>query len=193
MIFGNSLALKMITALEAPAPSMLSKSSVQQLAENISKQLGITPGCDLSEIVTRLGGVIEWRDVWDRSGTDSGSAEIRREGDFTIYLSTSTTEERDRFTLAHEIGHYILHYLWPLKQGKAIGALRVSRYGSTRVEWEANWFAASFLMPEADFRAAHAQFLGNTVAIADHFRVSTMAASIRAQSLNLPSSSNEPG
>ena len=181
----------MTEALAAPSPSMLSKKSVQKLAESISKQLGVTPGCDFREAISKLGGKIEWREVWDSGGTDSGSAEIRREGDFTIYLSTSTTEERDRFTLAHEVGHYVLHYLWPVKHGKALGAIRVSRYGSTRVEWEANWFAAAFLMPEADFRAAYEQFHGSIVAIADHFRVSTMAASIRAQSLNLPS--NELG
>ena len=57
------------------------------------------------------------------------------------------------------------------------------RFGSTRVEWEANWFAAGFLMPAAEFtsvcRAA------DLAEAARHFKVSVPAAEARAKALGL--------
>jgi len=63
--------------------------------------------------------------------------------------------------------------------------MRATRYGSDLAEWQANWFAASFLMPEAEFRRIHNETGGDAYAIAKHFAVSASTASVRAKSLNL--------
>jgi Zn-dependent peptidase ImmA (M78 family) len=58
-----------------------------------------------------------------------------------------------------------------------------------RAEWEANWFAAGFLMPETVFRAQwHASgnvFLPRTMRMAKFFDLSESAIEIRAKSLAL--------
>lgn len=66
----------------------------------------------------------------------------------TIYLNERNSRERQTFTLAHELGHYLLHD----------GAkLRIDKYNySTNSkealeEIEANYFAASLLMPQERF------------------------------------------
>ncbi len=62
--------------------------------------------------------------------------------------------------------------------------MSTNRKGSNRLEWEANWFAASFLMPESEFRQMVSDESSNAH-IARHFRVSESAVEVRRKSLNI--------
>ena len=95
---------------------------------------------------------------------------------FEISLSPLSGNRRSRFTIAHELAHYVLHS----DLGKM--PLKVQRDGSGQVEWEANWFAAGFLMPAKEFRTKIAEGWGNAE-LAEHFDVSEAAVQIRRQSL----------
>jgi Zn-dependent peptidase ImmA (M78 family) len=57
------------------------------------------------------------------------------------------------------------------------------RKGSNRVEWEANWFAASLLMPEDVFKTAVNEGLSDMHLVA-RFNVSMEAAQVRKKVLN---------
>ncbi len=62
---------------------------------------------------------------------------------------------RQRFTIAHELGHLLIHrYLTPHADGRYQVRFRneKSASGSVREEIEANQFAAELLMPERDVR-----------------------------------------
>ena len=72
----------------------------------------------------------------------NGSIFVHQKNSFDIVLPIFTSPIRDRFTIAHEIGHYFLHSL------AGEHKICANREGSNLVEWEANWFAASFLMPK---------------------------------------------
>jgi predicted transcriptional regulator len=168
-----------------PRASGLSKAAVSKLGESVAKQLKFEPGGDIRDVVSRLGGRIEYQDFWELDQSTSGSIEIDGEGKFVIYLAKHTSQERDRFTIAHELGHYVVHFLWPRKQGEHIEKLAASRYGSGREEWEANWFAASFLMPVAPFAEAVERKEQDIGAVAEQFKVSYSAAEIRAKALGL--------
>lgn len=167
-----------------PVPSNLSKESVYDLAESIAKQLGYKPGDDLAQLVSRIGGHISYRDFWGNS--DSGSLEVDNINSFRIYLAADTSPERDRFTIAHELGHYVLHFLWPNRDGQSvIKKLKANRYGSDRAEWEANWFAAAFLMPKKKFEDELKKRHQNLSEVAQIFGVSTLAAKTRTKALGL--------
>ena len=56
------------------------------------------------------------------------------------------------------------------------------RKGSNRVEWEANWFAASLLMPEEAFKKAVEEGLPD-MHLAARFNVSMEAAQVRKKVL----------
>ncbi len=66
-----------------------------------------------------------------------------------IFLNKNHSKERQTFTLAHELGHYVLH--------KGNGKLRIDKYNygantkEAKEETEANYFAASLLMPKDEF------------------------------------------
>ncbi|KQT07181.1 ImmA/IrrE family metallo-endopeptidase [Rhizobium sp. Leaf386] len=169
----------------SPSESGLSKASVEKLAANIAHQLGYEPGGDLGGIVKKLGGRVIVNNVWDESDATSGSIRIEQNGSFVVAVASHTGVERDRFTIAHELGHYVLHYLWPKQNGKPVSAIEARRYGSGRVEWEANWFAAGFLMPAESFEATWTETQGLLGEVASRFGVSTEAARIRAEALGL--------
>ena len=168
-----------------PKASGLSKAAVSDLGEHVAKQLNFEPGDDIFDVVTRLGGEIHYQDFWELDQA-SGSVVIDGESDFKIYLAKHTSVERDRFTIAHEIGHYVVHFLWPRKHGETITKLAAARYGSDRAEWEANWFAAAFLMPVDAFTKAAEEEDYNIGAVAERFHVSYAAAEVRWRALGLP-------
>lgn len=170
----------------APVPCKLPKHAVHTLAENVAKKLNFQPGGDLFELLKRLGGRFSYQEFSGFGETDSGSLIVYGEGDFEINIATNTSLVRDRFTIAHEIGHYVLHYLWPRQNSRQISDKMIAaRYGSDRSEWEANWFAAAFLMPEKEFKSFFLESDKNIIATAEYFGVSTKAARVRSEALEL--------
>jgi len=138
-----------------PSPTYLDKSKVEDLAQRFSEVLGFRPGDDIRGVVAKLGGEVVFGST-GHEDIESGSLIARSRNDFRIFLSALTSFERDRFTIAHEIGHLILH--WDVTQKKNPGAImRATRFIDPsseiqkRAEWEANWFAAELLMPKKDF------------------------------------------
>jgi Zn-dependent peptidase ImmA (M78 family) len=168
------------------APSYLPKDQVFELAQTIAQQLNYNPGGDLGETVEKLGGSVVIEDTLADDPERSGSLYVDSPDDFTIIVPAHTSRIRDRFTVAHELGHYILHYLWHRQVGDgAPDRVMALRRGSDRIEWEANWFAAGFLMPEIPFRSSFSRLGGSLGRVADEFGVSTTAAEIRAKQLGL--------
>jgi Zn-dependent peptidase ImmA (M78 family) len=160
-------------------PCGAGKAKIEAFAAEFAQSVGYKPGVDLEAIVRGLGGTIVYKSFADLGESSDASVRVWDKGRFEIVLPDYTSSARDRFSIAHEIGHYVLHY--PLVQKPMIAA----RYGSTRVEWEANWFAAGFLMPEKAFKRRHAEVGGSVSALAAFFKVSNAAATARAKALRL--------
>ena len=158
---------------------------IAAIADSVIEQLGYTPGADLEPVVQRLGGRISHVDFWGGSTTDSGSIEVK-DNSFEIRLALATGPLRDRFTIAHELGHYILHYLYANQvNSKKIKWLVAERFGNDLAEKEANAFAAAFLMPEKAYRTLHEETNGNHFVISQKFQVSAAASKVRASALGL--------
>lgn len=166
--------------------SHLTKQQISSLAESVARQLGYEPCGDIADAVGKLGGRIQIEDTLLSDPEQTGSLFVESENDFRIIVPSHTSPTRDRFTVAHELGHFVVHYAWRRKQGVMAEPKMVAlRRDSDRVEWEANWFAAAFLMPEEAFRARYAECQNSVDATAAAFCVSSAAAEIRARSLGL--------
>lgn len=161
-----------------PEPAHVAKSAVEAFAEKAASQLGYAPGADLESIVVKMGGEIRYGS-WDHE--EAGSLEVYpgEKPAFLIRLSAFAGNRRNRFTIAHELGHYFLHS----KGGKA--RIRVARAGSGRIEWEANWFAGAFLLPEKQFRRDWEKYAHNTARLAGVYQVSEAVVEIRVENLGL--------
>ena len=97
-----------------------------------------------------------------------------------IVLNGSGDERRRRFTIAHEIGHFVLH---PSRQRSERGGL-VNQSGRA-VEREADAFAAELLMPEDLVRDAVREHGVDSKRLADRFEVSLQAMQTRLRRLGL--------
>ena len=97
-----------------------------------------------------------------------------------IVVRGATNERRRRFTIAHEIGHFVLHP----------GRLAPERGGAVNEAWrlqerEADQFAAELLMPEDLVRAAVVEHGGDVSRLADRFDVSRQAMQTRLRWLGI--------
>jgi hypothetical protein len=155
------------------------KLATEQLGSRIGEMVRFECGGDVREVAKAFGGRIRELDLskhwW---ANESGSVFVHGPEDFDIALPDHTSPLRDNFTVAHEIGHFVLH--------ADFGEKRIIAYrkGSTRIEWEANWFAAGLLMPETDFSAAiEDEGRENISALARRFNVSVVAAEVRRDTI----------
>lgn len=157
----------------------ISLDGIEKVAATMFSRLNMEPGVALKPIIQRLGGKITVDETFGKH--DNGSIDIYGESNFTIYLPPTTGYLRDRFTIAHELGHYVLHSRFGEKP------LRLSRYGRGKLETQANAFAAAFLMPKEIFLAEteRSKDLSHDIIahLAAKFLVSTSAAEIRYRNL----------
>jgi Zn-dependent peptidase ImmA (M78 family) len=153
-----------------------SKDFIDSLAEKASAEMLPAAG-DILALTEKLGGRIHYRNMFEED-VDVDTVFVHRRNDFDIVLPDHSTPRRDRFTVAHELGHFFLHS-W-------MGArpLKASRNGSDRAEWEANWFAAGLLMPKTKFTAEYKR-KRSLSSLAEKFDVSEHAAKIRCTVLGL--------
>jgi len=169
---------------QPPKALNMGKDEVFDIAEWLSQQHGYAPDRDLWTIVTEeLGGTIELKDFSQLE--EDASIYVRGLGDFSIELPYALPNETERFCLAHEVGHYVLHYVIPYSQNNKMKPMKAHRYGNDRTEYEANWFAAAYLLPKPQFVSVFDAMSGNHSLIANHFRVPVKLSENRAKSLDL--------
>lgn len=92
------------------------------------------------EVCLTIGEMEEMGDDHGLTFPDNREIRLRRD----VYDGVYNRKGRDRFTLAHELGHLLLHsnpgYARTLRESSSVKPYKSS-------EWQANTFAASLLMP----------------------------------------------
>jgi Zn-dependent peptidase ImmA (M78 family) len=126
---------------------MVRKSKrIQKTIEQLLGQMNILiPPVDVRRVAQNINLQVHEDELGDISGL------IFREGSQVIIgVNSGHHENRKRFTIAHEIGHYFLHAQNPLFVDK-IFAIKLRDHVSSEAvsieEIEANAFAAELLMP----------------------------------------------
>lgn len=160
-------------------PGNFTYSSIANLAQKVGEKYQAYSDeglLDHMKLLEAIGGRIEYA-----HGPES--SEVAADGTFTIYLPHFTSPARDRFTIAHEIGHYYLHYK-AAKPEKGV-AVSFGRSSGNRAETEANVFASALLMPEKAFKRVWKRNNGDAHIVSRHFDVSPAAAGVRAEVLQL--------
>lgn len=115
------------------------------------------------------------------------SGMLEKKGDsFLLTVNVADPETRQRFTIAHELGHYMLHRHLigdGLDDDRAYRSTDVGKYHNTMIgpeeETEANKFAANLLMPRDAITRERARLENNVTQMANLFGVSEHAMSIR--------------
>lgn len=106
----------------------------------------------------------------------------KKNGKTIIFVSSSDPDNRKRFTVAHELGHYFLH---PSTEDVLQVEYRTNgKNGDPQKEKEANCFAAALLMDEVLVKSLWND-LKSVQSLAEIFKVSFAAMSYRLNNLEL--------
>lgn len=135
---------------------------VEAMADALGLNVSYQPLAD------NISGKIE-HDLWD--------------DEFKITVNSKHHPRRRRFTIAHEIGHYVLHADM-IGDGIIDDALYRSHH-SDKVERQANVYAASLLMPAPLVRSKFSAGVDTAAEMARLFEVSESMARIRLEELGL--------
>ena len=132
---------------------------------------------DVDELAKLLKiGIVSREDV-------EGNGYIEIEGDTcTIYINSKEDERQQRFTIAHEIAHFLLHGDY-LQEKKVMDRGKRSGYEDNR-ETEANKLAAEILMPLSKINEAIESGKDTVEAIQNEFNVSDRTLKIRLNITN---------
>jgi len=166
----------------------------EKRAGRVLKDLGIrNPPVDVEEVASRLD--IETKRI---ELPNDCSATLVRQGDLAVIgVNRFHHPNRQRFSIAHEIGHHQLH-----KGGRYIDKSTSVQFrnhesgtGTKQEEIEANQFAAALLMPASWVRREFKKLvfdLGDDSALqalCEKFQVSSQAMTFRLVNLRLLDSS----
>lgn len=163
---------------------------IHQCVKMLFDKYNLSIPVDLDKIVKGEKINFAYDNLIDAGGAFSGLCMINENG-VSIVINENHPETRQRFTLAHELGHYFLHMNKSLSESVFVDKASLYRRdsssssGEIKQEIEANRFAAELLMPEGEvFKAIGTRFdFDNIKSLADKFGVSEQAMSIRLTAL----------
>lgn len=121
--------------LPLPRPHASRSADVDAAAQNLRRSWGVPPGpiSNVTRLIEAAGVIVVARDL-HTGGQDAVSSWPSEEGSIPIIMiRNDVPADRWRFTLAHELGHLVMH-----------------AYADEGQEEQANQFASEFLAPAAD-------------------------------------------
>lgn len=128
------------------------RKRIMQMVEDLLKESGITePPIQIEQIAKKRGLAVRKEKIPD---SDISGFLFRRGRDVFIGVNASHSPARQRFTIAHELGHTLLHG-GPREELHVDRGFEVkfrdrrSSEGTDLEEREANLFAAEILMPRS--------------------------------------------
>jgi Zn-dependent peptidase ImmA (M78 family) len=133
------------------ATTVYSNPNIEERASRILWEYNMFSFPILPEKIADLEGIRLFKAHFSRPNI-SGLITMKND-EAAIYVSALDPSERQRFTMAHELGHYFIH----LREGRGtnfIDSELMLRSGGVKnpIEAEANNFAAALLMPSDEVK-----------------------------------------
>lgn len=120
----------------------LSQGTIEKLADEFTA-IYSRPPIPICEIARELGMKVYETDFGKHRDNLSGFCDLEK-GD--IYVNNDELRLRQVFTIAHEIGHYVLHRK-QIDRKHTVLPRRKSAFHDSPIEKEADMFAIALLMP----------------------------------------------
>jgi Zn-dependent peptidase ImmA (M78 family) len=170
----------------------MTPQKIRRLAADLLAKYEVTEAPVPIERIAESEGAMVVRNHFP--GHESGFA-LREGGRWIIGVNTATSPRRQRFTVAHELGHLLLHEGRPLITDYSVYVSNrdnTSSLGTDTEEIQANGFAAEILMPremvitelekELEDAASRDELIAR---LARTFKVSNEAMGYRLVNLNI--------
>ena len=161
------------------------KNKIETMSNEMWADHNLTPGFNFEQLLNTLNIQLK-----EESLSDDLSAVLAIKNDKKlITLNSNNHPNRQRFSIAHEIGHLKLNHKISLditKQTVIHHRDKISSTGTDTDEVEANYFAACLLMPSFQIEKHlkfDKSFDHNVVQISEIFKVSAASATLRLKNL----------
>jgi|SRR5919202_769625 Zn-dependent peptidase ImmA (M78 family) len=183
---------------------MINRRRFKQIEEIVERILHQTNSYTIPVPVFQVAGELGLQVLKHDFGPDISGVLIQKSGTSTIGYNSENSEKRQRFTVAHEIGHFILGHQ---REGMFVDNAKKhfsiifrdnnSSTGEILQEREANAFAAALLMPKpllldyinrVNFDLSDGENL--ILELATSFEVSTQAMAYRLANLGVLNSAS---
>lgn len=110
----------------------------------------------------------------------------QEDGEFVIRINRHEAKQRQRFTLAHELAHFLLHRDKIVAEGGWSENVLLRSGQPANIEYEANRLASDLVIPSSQLEAATEEYTGPITSeiiedLARRFGVSTAAMEIKLQ------------
>lgn len=137
-------AVDLKSELELPWIDVDEGGGPVEVARTVRRLWGLPEGPirNLTDICERAGILVIWSNL--DTGIDGVTMRVR-DLPVCVFLNRNAPADRMRFSLAHELGHVIMH-----------------RYPTDTIEDEANIFAGEFLVPQREYKS---QLIGRRVTL----------------------------
>jgi Zn-dependent peptidase ImmA (M78 family) len=166
-------------------------------AERLVDSLGLGSSAPID--VERIASELDLEVVHDNLGPGVSGLLVTNSHGACIVVQESDAPNRQRFSIAHEIGHYVLRHQFTagehvhVDKGNFVSMRGPSASsGENQMEVEANQFAASLLMPSKlvtsrcrELSRGGVVFDQHVTELANEFRVSEQAMTIRLTTLGI--------
>jgi Zn-dependent peptidase ImmA (M78 family) len=159
--------------------SLPNRKRAEEAAKNLWRKYEFASPADLKiDVLAYARGVVVIDDHMD-----SADARLLRRGNKGLVRVNRAIPEpgRRRFVIAHEVGHFEMH-AGDSQYASCTSEDMVADYKGSKLEVEANWFAAELLMPSDQFRKEMDHAFPSFDAIRklkDHFLTSITATALR--------------
>jgi len=164
---------------------MLTKKKIRKTVDKIHKELNLSFPVNLRSVCENFGLTIEYVPIED---VVSGMIAYCDQNSGIIAVNNEHVETRQRFTIAHEIGHFFLHKNSFIdKHYRKTSNEDLPQ--SVPEEVQANFFAAELLMPQFEIERLLQEWdlwqfdNKDIIMLAEHFNVSVVAMTVRLKSL----------
>ncbi len=172
---------------------MTLRKAEKKAKEIFEKYRENSPPVDVKIIAEDLGAELRYEPF--EGDDDISGVLIKKDDTCVIGINSAHAITRQRFSIAHEIGHLILHSKSALFVDKVINRDRKSSLAIDNKEIEANQFAAELLMPRELIRKEINKLFKKdnfvpdkdwlTEKLADNFKVSHLAMEYRLNNLGI--------
>ncbi|MDD9909304.1 MAG: ImmA/IrrE family metallo-endopeptidase [Ahrensia sp.] len=131
------------------------RGDIKRIAETVRSHFNFDKPANLQDLTRMLGGTINRKNFWISDNIHLDAIVVRQPKDFTIYISETSSRYVNNFTIAHELGHYFLHYLRGnlesrnTEAGPQLKPMVATRSGNDEIEKQANIFAWELLVPDS--------------------------------------------
>lgn len=164
----------------------MNPNDVDEKAQEILKNnYVIAPPVNVREIVENEGLEVIEMPFKDEINNVSGYIDTEKG---RIYVNTADSKNRRNFTLAHELGHWLMHRKKLQEDPDKYAILyriAIGKANDDPIEKQANRFAAELLVPQEIFKKYYAKYKDDIEKLSNLFQVSQEVIGYRIKDLNL--------